>query len=136
MYMIQTYLIIQVVSGVGAPFAWNEGRQMQANLFEAVADWLLAVIAVFRGPGHCRRDSPAHLIMEPLFLLLDAVARQREQHQAGHAAFMAARGAQDIGDLSQEESRELFAILLAQVRLDAEMRALRRLIGRLSDAYR
>ena len=68
--------------------------------------------------------------MEPLFLLLDAVARQREQHQAGHAAFMAARGAQDIGDLSQEESRELFAILLAQVRLDAEMRALRRLIGR------
>jgi hypothetical protein len=75
--------------------------------------------------------------MEPLFLLLDAVARQREQHQAGHAAFMAAHGAQDIGDLSQEESRELFAILLAsQVRLDAEMRALRRLIGRLSDAYR
>jgi hypothetical protein len=49
MYMIQTYLIIQVVSGVGAPFAWNEGRQMQANLFEAVTDWLLAVIAVFAG---------------------------------------------------------------------------------------
>jgi hypothetical protein len=73
---------------------------------------------------------------EPLFLLLDAVARQREQHQAGYATFMAAHGAQDIGDLSREESRELFAILLAQVRLDAEMRALRRLIGRLSDAYR
>jgi hypothetical protein len=32
---------------VGAPFARNEGHQMQANLFEAVADWMLAVIAVF-----------------------------------------------------------------------------------------
>jgi hypothetical protein len=69
-------------------------------------------------------------------LLLDAVARQREQHQASYATFMAVHGAQDIGDLSREESRELFASRPAQVRLDAEMRALRRLIGRLSDAYR
>jgi hypothetical protein len=49
MCIIQIDLIIQVVSGVGAPFAWNEGHQMQANLFEAVADRLLAVIAVFAG---------------------------------------------------------------------------------------
>jgi hypothetical protein len=73
--------------------------------------------------------------MEPLSLLLDAVARQHEQHKASFAAFMAAHGAQDIGDLSREESRKLFAILLAQARLDAEMRVLKKLVGGMSDAH-
>jgi hypothetical protein len=73
--------------------------------------------------------------MEPLTLLLDEVARQREQNQARYAAVKAAHGAEDIGNLSRAEVRELFAILLAQVRLDAEMLTLRRLIGRMSDAY-
>jgi hypothetical protein len=73
--------------------------------------------------------------MEPLSLLLDAVARQHEQHKVSYPAFMAALGAQDIGDLDRAEARELFAILLAQARLDAEMRTLQRLIGRMSDAY-
>jgi hypothetical protein len=54
---------------------------------------------------------------------------------ADYATFMAEHGSRDIGNLSREKSRELFSILLAQARLDAELRALRRLIGRMSDAH-
>jgi hypothetical protein len=103
---------------------------MQANLFEAVADWMLAVIAVFAGlvvAGAILRALP----MEPLCALLDAAARRHEANQARcAAAFVAAHGAQDIGELSREETRELFAICIMGSRLDAEMRALKRLIRR------
>ena len=72
------------------------------------------------------------MIMEPIKCLLDAVARQREQHREAYAAFMVAHGAQDIGELTREETRELFSICLMGARLDAEMAALRRLLGRVS----
>jgi hypothetical protein len=68
---------------------------------------------------------------ERLCALLDAAARRHEENQARYAAaFVAAHGAQDIGEPSREETRELFAICLMGSRLDAEMRALKRLIRR------
>jgi hypothetical protein len=70
--------------------------------------------------------------MQALSLLLDAAAKRRQQHQASYVAFMAAHDVRDIGELSREESRDLFAILLMQAGLDAEMRVLRKLIRRLS----
>jgi hypothetical protein len=63
--------------------------------------------------------------------LLDAAARRRDRHMADYAAFIAEHG-RDIGGLSHAEVCELFAILLAQAGLDAEMRVLRTLIERLS----
>jgi hypothetical protein len=51
--------------------------------------------------------------------------------KADYAAFIAEHG-RDIGDLSREEARELFSILLMQAGLDAEMRFLKNLVGRLS----
>jgi hypothetical protein len=45
---------------------------------------------------------------------------------------LAEHGSRDISGLSREEVRELFAILLAQARLDAETRVLRQVIRRLS----
>jgi|HubBroStandDraft_6_1064221.scaffolds.fasta_scaffold2560727_2 hypothetical protein len=51
--------------------------------------------------------------MEPLCALFDAAARRHKENQARYAAaFVAAHGAQDIGELSREETRELFAICL------------------------
>jgi hypothetical protein len=66
---------------------------MQANLFEAVADWMLAVIAVFAGLVVAGAILRALLIMEPLCALLDAAARRHEENQARYAAaFVAAHG--------------------------------------------
>jgi hypothetical protein len=99
-------------------------RKPKPGLFVELANRL-------RGPGRCWRDSPALLIIERLCALLDAAARRHEENQARYAAaFVAAHGAQDIGELSREETRELFAICLMGSRLDAEMRALKRLIRR------
>jgi hypothetical protein len=70
--------------------------------------------------------------MDPLALLMDDAERRRDRHQADYAAFMAEHGAQDIGELTREETRELFSICLMGARLDAEMAALRRLLGRVS----
>ena len=70
--------------------------------------------------------------MDPVSGLLDAAAGRRDRLEADRAAFMAEHGSRDISGLSREEVRELFAILLAQARLDAETRVLRQVIRRLS----
>jgi hypothetical protein len=66
-----------------------------------------------------------------LATLLSDAERRRDRHKADYAAFIAEHG-RDIGDLSREEARELFSILLMQAGLDAEMRVLKNLVGRLS----
>ena len=70
--------------------------------------------------------------MDPVLALLDAAAGRRDQLEANRAAFMAEHGSRDISGLSREEVRELFAILLAQARLDAETQVLRQVIRRFS----
>ena len=70
--------------------------------------------------------------MDPLALLMDDAERRRDRHQSDYAAFVAEHGGQDIGELTREETRELFSICLMGARLDAEMAALRRLLGRVS----
>ena len=70
--------------------------------------------------------------MAAVAALLDAAARRHEENRERCAAFMAEHGSRDTSGLSREESRELFAILLAQAGLDAEMRVLRNVIERLS----
>ena len=69
--------------------------------------------------------------MEPLCALFDAAARRHKENQARYAAaFVAAHGAQDIGELSREETRDICDLSYGEGRLDAEMRALKRLIRR------
>jgi hypothetical protein len=70
--------------------------------------------------------------MDPLATLLSDAEQRRARHMARYVAFMAEHSSQDIGDLSREESFELFSILLAAAGLDAELRVLRNLIGRFS----
>ncbi len=70
--------------------------------------------------------------LDPVLALLDAAAGRRDRLEADRAAFMTERGSRDISGLSREEVRELFAILLARARLDAETRVLRQVIRRLS----
>jgi hypothetical protein len=70
--------------------------------------------------------------MAAVAALLDAAARRHDQLTADRAALMAEHGARDSADLSREEARELFSILLAAAGLDAEMQVLENLIRRLS----
>jgi hypothetical protein len=69
--------------------------------------------------------------MNPLATLLSDAERRRDRHIADYTAFIAEHG-RDIGDLSREKSLELFAILLAQTALDAEIKVLTKLSRRLS----
>jgi hypothetical protein len=66
--------------------------------------------------------------MNPLLLLLDDLVRRRDEHEARYAAFKATHGVQNIGELSQDEARELCTILLAATRLDCEMTILAKLV--------
>jgi hypothetical protein len=72
--------------------------------------------------------------MDPLAtsLFVD-MARRREQLAADLAAFRTAHASQRIDDLTPQESRELFAILLANGRLDCELRTLDKVVARLLD---
>jgi hypothetical protein len=79
------------------------------------------------GNDHYRRG-PAALLMEPLSPLLDDLVRRRDENEARYAAFKEAHGAQNIGDLSRDETRELFSILLAVHRLAFEWTILARLV--------
>ena len=69
--------------------------------------------------------------MDPFGTLCVDMARRRDQLAADLAAFDAAHASQTIDDLSPEESRELFAILLANSRLDCELRTLDKVVARL-----
>ena len=69
--------------------------------------------------------------MDPLAtsLFVD-MTRRREQLAADLAAFGAAHTSQAIHDLSAAETRELFALLLANNRLEIELRALAKVVAR------
>ena len=59
------------------------------------------------------------------------IARRRNRLAADLEAFMSAHGSRHIRDLNPEESRELFTILLANSRLDCELRTLDKVVARL-----
>jgi hypothetical protein len=79
--------------------------------------------------GH-RRHHAAIDLVDPLASLLRDIIGRRDRLVGGLVDFMAKHGRRHIRDLSPEESRELFGLLLARERLDGETRVLGKIIGK------
>jgi hypothetical protein len=71
---------------------------------------------------------------DPLAILLVDMVRRRGRIIGELTDFMIAHASQGIADLSDEESRKLFAILLANSRLEGELRTLDKVVARLLNA--
>jgi hypothetical protein len=71
--------------------------------------------------------------MDPLASLLVDMVRRRDRIIGELTDFMIAHASQKMEDLNEVESRKLFAILLANSRLDAELGTLDKVVARLLD---